>query len=80
VITLPKGGKTAVPYTTAVSTMRNGTIVLDRARLEGAPRVQDRQLQNHSDQSWQKQADRYWSRRGAAPEPGQHESSPSDQG
>lgn len=80
VITLPKGGKTAVPYATAVSTMHNGTIVLDRARLEGAPRVQDSQLRNHSDQSWQKQADQYWSRRGAAPEGGQNESSPSDRG
>jgi hypothetical protein len=79
VITLPKGGKTAVPYATAVSTMRDGTIVLDRARLEGAPRVQDSQLQNHSDHSWERQADEYWSRRGAAPENGQHPS-PSDRG
>jgi hypothetical protein len=75
VITLPKGGKTAVPYRTAVATMRNGTIVLDRARLERAPRVQDSQLQNHADRSWQKQADQYWNRQG-----GQHDSSTSDQG
>lgn len=88
VITLPKGGKTAVPYNTAVSTMRNGTIVLDRARLEGAPRVQDSQLQNHTDQSWQRKADQYWSRGGTSPEGGQHDSpesshaepSPSDHG
>jgi hypothetical protein len=75
VITLPKGGKTAVPYTTAVATMRNGTFVLDRARLEGAPRVQDSQLQNHVDQSWRKQANQYWNRHG-----GPHEASTSDQG
>lgn len=79
VITLPKGGKTAVPYATAISTMRDGTIVLDRARLEGAPRVQDSQLQNHSDLSWERQADEYWSRRGAPPESEQHPS-PSDRG
>ena len=71
-ITLSRGGKTAVPYTTASALMRNGTIVFDRARLEGAPRVQDSQLQNLSDKSWQKQADQYWSPRGSMPssEPG----------
>lgn len=70
VITLPKGGKTAVPYATAVATIRSGTIVLDRVRLEDAPRVQDSQLQNHTDLSWEKQVDRYWSRRTSSPDPG----------
>ncbi len=70
VITLPAGGKTAVPYATAVSTIRNGTIVLDRIRLEDAPRVEDSQLQNHSDRSWERQADHYWSRGGAPRGPG----------
>ena len=74
VITLPKGGKTAVPYSTAVSTMRNGTIVLNRARLEGAPRVQDSDLRNHTDQSWQRKADQYWSRGGTSPERGDRDS------
>jgi hypothetical protein len=62
-ITTPTGGKTAVPYSTASVMTRNGTIVLDRARLEGAPRIQDSQLQNPSDTSWQKKVDQYWNGR-----------------
>jgi hypothetical protein len=84
VITLPKGGKTAVPYAAATSMLRNGTIVVDRAQLEGAPRVQDSQLQDHSDQGWEKQADRYWSRGGSTPSEqpgqGQRDSSGHDRG
>ncbi len=62
-ITMPTGGKTAVPYSTLASLTREGTIVLDRARLQGAPRVQDSQLQNPSDTRWKKQADQYWNGR-----------------
>lgn len=65
VITKPKGGKTAMPYTTVNAMMRNGAIVLDRARLEAAPPVQDSQLQDPSDTRWQKQADQYWNGRGS---------------
>jgi hypothetical protein len=65
VITKPKGGKTAVPYTTANAMMHDGSIVLDRARLEGAPQIQDSQLQNPSDKRWQKQAEQYWNGRGS---------------
>jgi len=62
-ITIPTGGKTAVPYSTVASLTREGTIVLDRARLQGAPRVQDSQLQDPSDTRWKTQADHYWSGR-----------------
>jgi len=62
-ITKPKGGKTAIPYTTVNAMTRNGAIVLDRARLEGAPRIQDSQLQNPADTRWQKQVDQYWNGR-----------------
>jgi hypothetical protein len=62
-ITIPTGGKTAVPYSTIASLTREGTIVLDRSRLQGAPRVEDSQLQNPSDTRWKKQADQYWNGR-----------------
>jgi hypothetical protein len=62
-ITTPTGRKTAVPYSTVQSVTRNGSIVLARARLEGAPQVTDSQLLNSSDTRWQKQADRYWNGR-----------------
>jgi hypothetical protein len=65
-ITTPTGGKTALPYSTVASLTREGSIVLDRARLQGAPRVEDSQLLNPSDTRWKKQADQYWNGRGAA--------------
>jgi len=64
-ITVPTGGKTAVPYSTVASLTREGTIVLDRARLQSAPRVQDSQLQDPADTRWKKQADQYWNGRGS---------------
>ena len=59
------GTRTAVPYSTVSSMIRNGKIVLDRARLEAAPQVQDSQLQDRADTRWQKQADQYWNGSGA---------------
>ena len=82
-ITKPTGGKTAVPYTTVNAMLRNGAIVLDRARLQGAPQIQDSQLQNPTDTGWQKQADQYWNGRGsmrAAPADGRSRSATPDEG
>jgi hypothetical protein len=53
-------GNTAVPYAVVAPMFQNGHIVLDRSRLESAPRVSDRQLQNTSDATWKTKADRYW--------------------
>lgn len=64
-ITKPQGGKTAVPYTTVRAMTLNGSVVLDRARLDGAPPVKDSQLQDRSDTSWQRRADEYWNGRGS---------------
>ena len=69
-IATASGTRTAVPYSTVSSMTRNGKIVLDRARLEAAPQVQDSQLQDRSNTRWQKQADQYWNgsrMRSAAP-------------
>jgi hypothetical protein len=58
-----RAGSTAVPYPTIAPMFQNGHIVLDRARLESAPRVSDSQLQDKPGAEWKKQADRYWESR-----------------
>jgi hypothetical protein len=58
-----RSGSTAVPYPTVAPMFQNGHIVLDRARLESAPRVSDSQLRDNSGAEWKKQADRYWESR-----------------
>ena len=81
-IVTPSGGRTAVPYSTVSSMTHGGKIVLDRARLEGAPQVKDSQLQDRSNTTWQRQADQYWNgRRGSStPGAGSSPTSSSDQG
>jgi hypothetical protein len=59
VIANPQGIATPVPYTTANASVQNGTLVLDKARFQNAPKVQF-QPENDSDAVWQRQADKYW--------------------
>jgi hypothetical protein len=63
-ITLPSGNSTAVPYATIAPMIQNGNIILDSSKLEGAPTVRDRDLQDPSNTRWQQQADQYWAGRG----------------
>jgi hypothetical protein len=59
-----RSGSTAVPYPVIAPMYQDGHIVLDRSRLESAPRVSDSQLRNDkSGAEWKKQADRYWESR-----------------
>jgi hypothetical protein len=58
-----RSGSTAVPYPTIAPMFQSGHIVLDRSRLESAPRVTDSQLQDNSGAQWRKQADQYWESR-----------------
>jgi len=58
-----RSGSTAVPYAVIAPMYQNGHLVLDRSRLESAPRVSDSQLQDKSGAQWRKQADRYWESR-----------------
>ena len=58
-----RSGSTAVPYPTIVPMFQNGHIVLDRSRLESAPRVSDSQLRDNSGSQWKEQANRYWESR-----------------
>jgi hypothetical protein len=63
VVIATRSGSTAVPYPAIAPMFQNGHVVLDRSRLESAPRVSDSQLQDKSDAQWKKQADRYWDSR-----------------
>jgi hypothetical protein len=59
-----RSGSTAVPYAVIAPMYQNGHLVLDRSRLESAPRVSNSQLQDDkSGAEWKKQADRYWESR-----------------
>jgi sporulation protein YlmC with PRC-barrel domain len=59
-----RSGSTAVPYAVIAPMYENGHIVLDRSRLESAPRVSDSQLrEDKPGAEWKKQVDRYWESR-----------------
>jgi len=63
VVIATRSGSTAVPYAAIAPMFQDGHIVLDRSRLESAPRVSNSQLQDKSGAQWQKEADRYWESR-----------------
>ena len=64
VVIAMRDGMTAVPYATLAPMYQSGHVVLDRSRLNSAPRVSDAQLRNdQADADWKKQANRYWEAR-----------------
>ena len=64
VVIATRSGNTAVPYASIAPMYQSGHVVLERSRLERAPRVSDTDLRNDNTQAeWKKQADRYWESR-----------------
>ena len=64
VVIATRSGMTAVPYATLAPMYQSGHVVLDRTRLDSAPRVSDTQLRDDkAGAEWKKQADRYWEAR-----------------
>ena len=64
IVILSAAGTTAVPYAAIAPMYENGHLVLDRARLESAPRVSDSDLRHDTaDAHWKKQANQYWASR-----------------
>src|SRR5882757_2631360 len=61
VIASTGGRATAVPYSIANAMVRDDVIVMDKARLQNAPKVQQDQTEDGSSNTWQKKADAYWS-------------------
>jgi hypothetical protein len=64
------GASTAIPYGTATSMIRNETLVMDRAKLDGAPKVDQSKLKDPASTTWQGESDSYWGNtRAAAKDP-----------
>jgi hypothetical protein len=57
------GTATPVPYGTANSMIKDGKIVIDRSRFEGAPKVQQSKIDSST--SWKQKADSYWGESGS---------------
>lgn len=57
---------TAVPYSTATSMMRDNKLVMDRSKLDGAPKVSQDNLKDPASTAWQKESDSYWGNTRAA--------------
>jgi len=66
VIASSGGSATPVPYAAASSMIQNGKIVVERTRLESAPKVQQSQLEDRSSKTWQSKADKYWGARASS--------------
>ena len=62
VIATPRGAATPLPYTTASARVRDNAVVLDKARFDGAPKVQQYQTEDYSSAAWEEKADNYWKR------------------
>ena len=70
VIASAGGTATPVPYSSASSMVQNGKLVMDRSRLQKAPKVQQNQLEDHSSATWKKKADSYWGKQSESANPG----------
>jgi hypothetical protein len=57
------GTATPVPYGAASSMIKDGKIVIDRTRFEGAPKVKQSRIDSST--GWKKKADSYWGESGS---------------
>jgi hypothetical protein len=71
VIATSTGSATAVPYSTASAMVKDNVLVMDKARLQNAPKVQQDQIEDGSSKAWQDKADKYWSKQGSSPDTSQ---------
>ncbi len=60
------GASTAIPYGTATSMIRNDSLVMDRAKLDDAPKVDQSKLKDPAATAWQGESDSYWGNTRAA--------------
>ena len=68
VIASPNGVATPVPYSAAKAMVQNDTVVVNKARFEQAPKVQQYQSEDHTRAAWEQKADSYWKRYAMSPE------------
>ncbi|MGH8286414.1 MAG: PRC-barrel domain-containing protein [Steroidobacteraceae bacterium] len=73
VVISSEGETTAVPYAAANSMVQQDALVMDRSRLESAPRVDQGEWRDPASGDWTSEANGYWGQgemRTASPEPG----------
>jgi hypothetical protein len=68
VIASSDGMATPVPYSAASSMVRKDTVVVNKARFEQAPKVQQYQGEDRTRAAWEQKADSYWKRYAMSPE------------
>ncbi|MGQ0835722.1 MAG: PRC-barrel domain-containing protein [Gammaproteobacteria bacterium] len=73
VVISSEGEGTAVPYAAASSMVQRDALVMDRSRLESAPRIGQGEWRDPASGDWITEANDYWGQgqmRTASPEPG----------
>jgi hypothetical protein len=55
-----QGFATPVPYVAATTMLQNHTLVVDKARFEHAPKVQQYEVEDSARSTWEQKADNYW--------------------
>ena len=68
VIASANGMATPVPYSAASAMVQNETVVVNKARFDQAPKVQQYQGEDVTRATWEKKADSYWKRYAMSPE------------
>jgi hypothetical protein len=62
VVISTEGKSVAVPYSVATSMKTSDKIVMDRARLQAAPKVKEGEWKKESGGTWKDESARYWKR------------------
>jgi hypothetical protein len=68
VIASSNGVATPVPYSAASAMVQKETVVVNKARFDQAPKVQQYQGEDVTRATWEKKADSYWKRYAMSPE------------
>jgi cytoskeletal protein RodZ len=64
VVIASEGKAVAMPYSVASSMMNANKIVIDRPRLQAAPKIKQGEWRNESSSTWKNESARYWDHRG----------------
>ena len=68
VIASSNGVATPLPYSAANAMVQNETMVVNKARFEQAPKVQQYQGEDVTRATWERKADSYWKKYAMSPE------------
>jgi len=62
VVISAQGRSSAMPYETATSMLSGDKVIVDKTRLQGAPRLKAGEWRDQSSTEWKSEASRYWNR------------------